>query len=599
MAEPQKVLALHPSSTYLLQCWRSVYLKSYRRYGLLLRLLGGSGITALYKTLRYTHKHDRAQLPPIFVQATVIAVIIFFLTHLVGVADIWLHAVASSIIVDFPNRLPPQDHILWSVGLNSSDPKAFGLCSPWTGSPWPCLDTPAGWADATDLNDTELIIAYTGWQTAYNITDLATFTTVQLPNQDNSALLMPWSAGTGANFSTYRATTYGANATCTIITNKCAKDSTSGLTTSCAPAGYPQLPVVGNFPTTADPHPPYEPLVNSTTYSASNPTFTFPSRVLGLVDGHIAGLVSGLADLPPASAITDNPTTTLLQLRWSSFYGNTPLPVISRDGNDPSFDTWPSGFHTLYAACSLEYFTANVTYDPTLPNAWSIESKALVDRNLTSILWSPLMSQYATESLSSEIMGFASSNTLADTTLKLEELLGRLAIAFPSGLFDPAPALSVDLIDTRILGLYPIGPIALLVSALYLYSLFAIFIFVTSQTASSYAVTIPADPPSAEEEKAAGVATPNEAPALGGTNVEEEADALALGQMWLTDPIAFISAMFPEGDSLDGKRSAMTDALLTHKDMTNGSQRLEMGVFGRGEETVFGIRTRGIQEGSG
>lgn len=541
---------------------------------------------ALFKTLRYSRRKDRAQLPPIFVEATSIAVVIFILTHLIGLTDIWLHSTATSVIVETSIPVPNDlyDHYQWSVQLNGSDPNTFGLCSPWVESPWPCLNTPEGWADGANVDDDELEIAYTGWETAYNLTGFSKFTTVQLPS-DNSTILLPLEAWANS-FTIVDATTYGAVATCKIITNDCATNNAAGMTTTCGPAGYPQLPIVGDFPTAANPHPTYESLSNST-YSLSNPTFTMPSRILGLVDGHLAGLGSGMADLPPESSLTDNPTTTLLQLHWSSFYGNTALPVVKVNDHEPTFDTWPEGFHTLFAACNLEYFKADVTYDPSEPGYWKLNSKQQLDKNLTSILWSPLMAQYATESLAAEVMGIASSNTPDYTTQKLNELLGRLAISFPAGLFDPAPATAVHEIEYRILGLYPIAPITFLVSVLYLYSLFAVFIFVTSQTASSYGVIIPETATPTEDEKVAPE-LPNEQ--------ATESDALALGHMWLTDPIPFISAMFPEGDGLDGKRSATEDALQTAKDTSVGSQRLEMGVFERNGETVFGVRPRGESE---
>lgn len=357
---------------------------------------------ALIKTLRYTHRKDRAHLPPIFLEATTIAIIIFVLAQLISITDLWLHSTATSIIVETSIPMSNYSDSLyrWSVQLNGSDPRAFGLCSPWIGSPWPCLNTPEGWADDADKDETQLEIAYTGWETAYNLTDSSLFTTVQLPNT-TSSFLMPRDAW-GSIDTIFTASTYGASASCKIITNECTTNRTSGLTTTCGPAGYPQLPIVGDYPTAANTHPAYQSLSNSTVYSASNPTFTMPSRILGLVDGHLAGLGSGMADLPPASSLTNNPTTTLLQLHWSSFYGNTPLPVITIDGYQPAFDTWPEGFHTLFAACSLEYFKANVTYDPSLLGYWTLESKELLNSNLTSILWSPLMAQYATESLAAE-----------------------------------------------------------------------------------------------------------------------------------------------------------------------------------------------------
>lgn len=68
-----------------------------------------------------------------------------------------------------------------------------------------------------------------------------------------------------------------------------------------------------------------------------------------------------------------------------------------------------------------------------------------------------------------------------------------------------------------------------------------------------------------------------------------EGIAINVGQKWLTNPIPFVAAMFPEGDGSDGKRSVADRSLNMLNDVD--ADRLMLGLHPNGVgEVAFGLK---------
>lgn len=262
----------------------------------------------------------------------------------------------------------------------------------------------------------------------------------------------------------------------------------------------------------------------------------------------------GIPDFPKGKWLTPNPTSLVLQLRWS-LHLNTAL--VANQG-ESAVDLFPTPWVTLYATCELAYYNATVKYHP-LTDSWDLLNSTLSSPDFTSILWAPLIYQHATEQITGSVIGIAMNSNAQDAVMAaLNQNLGRNALSQVAGAFQPAPADEVYLMHPVVLGLYPATPLLILIGLLYLYSALALVIFIASCTANYRAIVIP--------------------PEMTGRAEDSERSALDLVQTYLTDPIPILSEYFPACDGKDPQRSVTYDPLDMIYDGEGARERLRIGL---------------------
>ncbi|KAG8897937.1 hypothetical protein FRB99_007785 [Tulasnella sp. 403] len=359
------------------------------QYGLLLALLSAPSSGTIGRSLHYAIHRPfcRSSIPPLFLEALAIAFTIWFLTHLVGIADLWLHSTTRSVLVKNYSPLssdPTNNHV---IIFNSS------ICNTWNTSSLPCLNSDMGWAYEQGH------VIRLGWETSHNISTTA-FQVVTLHNANDMAIVTPSLIDDPSLASLpiqYTAPTFAARADCRLLNSACQHDQFTGETTYCSQAGYPLLPL-------ATP-------VNSSIFRgamfpihniANNPLLpqqnTISSHIFGVIDGNVGGTARSVADFPLNASVTNNPATVMAQLRWDTIYGA--YSITTTPEAQTNVDTYPPGSITLYAGCNLQYHNVSVRYSPT-NNSYTLLNATPSSPEFTSILWPPLLAQYVTGQLMS------------------------------------------------------------------------------------------------------------------------------------------------------------------------------------------------------
>lgn len=531
------------------------------QYGLLVGLLGASNIMSLYKAIRYAlrSKEHRSKLPSIFVEPLIIASVVLALNHALGVSDLWLHTTARSAVImtAVPGGASDLSTVKLGVAFNESicDPSVPG--SPTVSSP--CLAFAHGWASGSWP-----WIIPNAWLVLSNSTS-APVRVINLANQNNTAVMVP--AGVQALNSrtsmshTFTAPTLAVRSNCKVITGACIRDKW-GNVADCTPAGTPYLPLKWDFTRNSPP--------------ACNFTIPacFPNRIFGVVDGQTGSFVSNTyQSFGPNLTLPSGPVTLGMQLRLNQdnvVYLEPPEWAV-----DPGF--------RLFGTCEVEYLNGSLTYDPS-ENEYKLVNEAHVPGNLTATLWGPLISQYVTNRLISDITGLVMGDPSIDPTKLINANLARIALGALGGVVQPVVATQASLVRQGVFGLYPVAPVLCVSGILYAYALFAMFIFFSSVSSKSYTVSTTASPKEdgMEEDPASSKSS----------DTTNEETALVLGQLWLTDPLPLVAAVFSRHDGKDPQRSIANDSLDMVYDTDGKAGRLIMGVTAIGDETRFGLKRR-------
>lgn len=520
------------------------------RYGLTADLLATSSIMGIFRSVKYTFRkrNQRAALPPILVEALVIAVVVFLLTHALGLADFWLHSTTRSILAPVQTLLPSDPSGKHGVAFNQT------YCDSWVANsaevllglePNPCFKTTGG-----DWAETDGRAMTTGWALSHNMTlPGSSFRVVTVNAYNDTAILVPFSPTASPSSPvtpslSYSFTTTGAQATCKIITSQCAVDGVYRVQ-DCTQAGYPWLPIGQG---------PYAPRPNCTD------SLCMGSRMFTVIDGSIGHFVNDVRQVFPVNAtIPPNPVPLFIQLQ---FFDTQTTPVYFNNYNVTD------NRQTMYASCDLTYLNVTAHYDAE-NDSYNVTDTTVSPRYLAAVLSGPLTANYASDRLAADIQGTALISDIDTVTALLNQDLGRIAIGWVAGVFDNVPAIQSWSSSDAVLGQYPIGPVFTVVGILYIYTVFAIVIFFSSSNAASYSI----DTAALGKEK-------------GQPAVEKR--AVVLGQTWLTNSLPFLGYVFEE----DSRRSVAEDSLDMIQDRE--SDRLELGVHDTGNGgTMFGLRKRG------
>ncbi|KAG8945032.1 hypothetical protein FRC04_001288 [Tulasnella sp. 424] len=468
------------------------------QYGLLVRLMGSSSPIALGRAIGYAAAPKRRpRLPRLFSEALFFAVTVWILAKAVWGVDTWLHYVSRA--VPYALQVPATNAVpLLAVGFNDT------LCNSWSqdehGSQYvaqgfPCLAEYEGWA----LFNTEMMPK--GFDALVN--QSSTFQFVTLADAQDTAIVVPRQSSDY----TFQASTFGVRAACTSLNNLCANDG-GGVTTNCSQAGYPGLPYrVGVQQDNAEDQ-------------------SISSSVFGIVEGTLGGTQMGATDLPTKGR-TQNPATLGIQLRWDSRLQSAENNVFVPDDAESAVDTTPKPKVTLYAGCQVTFLNATVWHDGG-SDTWAIVNSTASSSDLTSILWLPVLYQFITERLASNVENDARTQTRDNVMAALNQNVGRLTLAAASGYFQPTEATDVHLsMNDAILSIYPVAPVLCLILLLLVYAGLAVVIFMSSWFTMDETIVVPGEMSSSGE--------------------HEERSMVALTQTWLVDPMPLVALAFPGG----------------------------------------------------
>ncbi|KAG9081603.1 hypothetical protein FRC07_014472, partial [Ceratobasidium sp. 392] len=174
-------------------------------YGLLVRILNSStilglGSPAAYFIPRRNRPSGTIPTPRLLREAFAAAFLVYLLSHAVGLADIWLHAVSTVTMAD--SIIDAGDLPDFAMAFNTS------LCDPTT--KLPCLTYPKYWGTQPVVRIGSLVAA--------NSTNPMNVGVTTLADANDTAILVPTDFVPEWNFT---ATTYGARATCEKFSKYC------------------------------------------------------------------------------------------------------------------------------------------------------------------------------------------------------------------------------------------------------------------------------------------------------------------------------------------------------------------------------------------
>lgn len=494
-------------------------------------------------------------LPRLFIEPLIFAVVLYVLTHAIGAVDLWvwtnlsrpyrqlnsssylkLHSTARSILVpvitsESASQLHQQNVSPHGFAFNET------LCKLSQYTPGqPCAHGPEcwyPWVEPQALTMQGMAIAYNASDSVYNAITLAT--------EDSMAILTPNISSSLGTSTTLRSgiaftfTTLGARAKCSYLNNRC-DGTVLGNITNCTAAGWPQLPLLN---------------------IADTGVFSVRNDSMGVLTSNNQKSVQEFPD----NTWSENPATVGIQLAL-------PVAGIMVGMNYQTYNVTPLADSNGYtfAGCSLEYFNVTANYNP-IANSFRLLNAIPSNQYLTSVLLEPLTSQYANQKLMAEAQ---LSILIGDTdgfNAILSQNLGRMAVAWPSGMFAETPTTDISSVDVQALGVYPMAPVIIITVLLYLYTILTLFVFFTSRTFPSYNVS------------------------LVGPNATEKMEAVALGQKWLTNPIPLVAMAFPQRDGWDGKRSIAPRSVQMIEDISG--DRLGLGLYSNAQgEKTFGLKRR-------
>ncbi|KZT53801.1 hypothetical protein CALCODRAFT_519806 [Calocera cornea HHB12733] len=310
----------------------------------------------------------------------------------------------------------------------------------------------------------------------------------------------------------FTAPSFGVRASCAAFTSNCTLQNGSNIAGvhNCTSAGYPDLPF----------------FISATEGPGTNPNW--PDN--GIVLAHVGNLsmigVGGGADLPHAmessSVPYPNPVPMTLQLTWSTLSGGAAAGHFppSCDAVGPWQSSTVLDGQVVLSACNLTWY--NITIQQT-KGLYVLLEEELSNPAFASVLWSPLVYQYATMHLENYLQSIAMSQNNTDTLMDiLGAELARQAMSMAAATFQPADTTSQATVGTKLLGRYPLAPVitmlVLLASSTIIFLVLAVWIVASSSS------------PVVET----------------ATNGDERPTVLELTQLRLTTPLALAAQLFAE-----------------------------------------------------
>ncbi|KAG8936102.1 hypothetical protein FRC00_009752 [Tulasnella sp. 408] len=442
------------------------------------------------------------------------AVSIWILARLVGLADFWLHLTSKSTSVTRSIPVDPSGEYKFSVRFNDTICPAEQAKSnetgipPWMADYYPCLGSFDDF-----VYDLDGLTSTTGFKAMTNESSSA-WSVISLADAADLAILIPGTSVDTQNKS-FTSSTFGIQADCYSLNARCNTSvelDQRGVSVNCANAGYPQFPHYNAMSA--------EELTSGATL--------INDFIFGIVNGTMLDMMA-VRNGSSISPETSNPAHVAIQLGWDPRNeGGANDLHISADLSEIAVDYLPSSHIVMYAVCSVPFFNATVRRDGDR-NTWSLVDRTLSSSDLTTTLWIPTLYQKATEHLSSALLTIARSQTKGPVMAALNQHLARLMLGAAAVYVEPTKATDVRHVVDTLLGQYSVAPVLTFILLLCLYAFLALLVFLSSWWTADQTI-LPPD----------GVSTDAQ-----GTSM------LALTQMWLTNPIPLVGGVYPGDDKRD------------------------------------------------
>ncbi|KAG8706179.1 hypothetical protein FRC09_002540 [Ceratobasidium sp. 395] len=202
------------------------------QYGLMVQVLSGAGILSLRDAIWYLcrGKSRRATAPSYFTTAVVTAAIVYVVAHLVGAADVWLHATTYAITFNVPLTDSNPEPLFKSLQFNES----YCDTSDYAPNDGICMTVPDGFAQHYPELDAS------GQAAISNTT--ADRITITLADENDLAVTVPRSI---TELVAFTATSFGIQAQCQSLNSLCNHPSATSPA-DCSNIGITSIPGNGN-----------------------------------------------------------------------------------------------------------------------------------------------------------------------------------------------------------------------------------------------------------------------------------------------------------------------------------------------------------------
>ncbi|KAG8783353.1 hypothetical protein FRC12_019830 [Ceratobasidium sp. 428] len=403
------------------------------QYGLMLQVLSASSIMSLSAAVRYLFKGKlRPRVPSYFRVAVTMGLIVYVVTHFIGLADLWLHATTTAVLHNLTSVVSDSEPLLTSLVFNETNceefdyPPQWGVCMSRRGGrardlPW--LVDAGELAVSNSLSDRAIIIT--------------------LAEADNMALLSHL--------------------------RLCRRDTVFYILANCSNLGITAIPSHDGS------------MMSAALVDSIHP---WNGSAISLSD---SGLREGFIE-----CCGTNPIKSLLQLRWpiqNAMSGAT-TPNDAVDLWPTSALTLLASCSIEIFNVTLQYDGT------TGVNNWALDPAGTVpsDERFATILIGPFSWQMISNRLANNIRARAMvARDVQDVMAALNQELARLALGFIAGSFVLAPATDVQILTPTILGRYPLVPLLTFTGLLALYGLIALLVFAMSSFTTTGSIHVPSE----------------------------------------------------------------------------------------------------------
>ncbi|CAE6368052.1 unnamed protein product [Rhizoctonia solani] len=432
------------------------------QYGMMTEILSSPSIMSIGRAILYlARRGKRASAPSYFWKAVLMGVVVYIFTHLVGLADLWVHTTTSAVLF---NRFDVHDQTPIQASLTFND----SICPDTTTFPangYPPPFTCGGSGDSWATGYPHLVSS--GLKTISNSS--LDRTVITLADENDLAIMVPNFSNTTTAFFAH---SFGIRASCKSLSIEGSGCDVEGPTTvNCSDRGITILPSFGQ---------------------------TFPNLVIVKEPGnHWNGAAYGDTGsetfyLRGGRCCAGNPAQSVVQLSWNLGGG-------IRDLDRPNQAVIMMPFNLpvrLYATCDLAVYNLTVAYKGSALNGkqWSLvrgsdvlSSPYFSDAILAAYAWNSI-SDHAAINIKSRAM---TTNSVEEVMAGLNQEMSRLALGMTSGMFYFSPASDVSIFKPVLLGRYYLAPLFTFVLLLFIYGFMALVILVTSFNMRSGMIIVP------------------------------------------------------------------------------------------------------------
>ncbi|TFK60342.1 hypothetical protein BDN72DRAFT_850597 [Pluteus cervinus] len=470
------------------------------QYGLIFTLATSAGVKAICDSSQYLWRNTRTStsVPTIVFVAFAFTVVVYLTTHLVILADFWLHATTSAAAVKLATSIntPAPE---FGVAFNNS------LCTlAAAGCIFPGLTFDMEPADT--IPDTIQTMIQTGRNIMSNSTNpKEDFSVILLHNYDDLAVVVPTPVKGSASWT---APSFGIRAKCRNITPE------------------------ANLIFFGDPGDVV--LVNATwtNLSSTGPIgFQGPSGInndpglfMAVADiGAGPRLLSNITPSDPPHPISypSDPPTMVVQFAWEALIiSDLPNTFITVGYYEWSLQTF--SVISAFTECTMDFLNLTLRWDPSQQGGrYSLKGVPIRNEGpFVTTMWSLLLTQPVMRDLQIDLTFVAQTErNEANLMAAVSQSISRAAASMFAGAVFAIPVDSLFVEETILMGRYPVAPVLTYAGTLFLYSAIALAVFFWAISIKTQVIRMPGK---------------------GG----KETTALELAHVQITDPLMVITQSF-------------------------------------------------------